>query len=578
MWFAYLLRSDVRAGAPPEDLEAQLEFVTWWLLWGQKEYPAVWHWSSSQADRAMELVPVGSSFLCPRLLRRLHASRLDLQHAFPLKDEESLAEFFCWYRVYGPSELAAAPQLPAACLAITESPSRRPPWSAEGFQVPRIAVILAQRIPSLLSGARSDRRRAAQLVTDWYEKYGRNLVAHPTRPPAPLVAARRAKQRQGGGVNLVGFVRGQSGLGEDVRMASAALESASIAHVLIDVPAGPAIPQQDNSLAHLLTDRLRYGITIYCMSAFDMAALYLARGPLFFSGQYRIGYWPWELPRFPVLWHQVYTLVDEIWAGSKFTARAYRPHCDHPVHRLPCPVVLPKLQLVSRRDLELHNENAFVFVYPFDVNSHLARKNPLGLVRAFCRAFPRRNRRVALLLRVNGDPSGHPGWPEVAAEAAADNRITVLAGTFDRQRALGVIAACDCLVSSHRAEGFGRNIAEAILLGIPVLATAFSGCMDFLAPEEGIPFVSTPVGDGDYPFSEGLWWAEPSIDEMARRMTEVCHAGKTDRSGEKRRLAQRRSELAAAYGTLVTGRDFAERLRQIWRHVSPDGLPSLRKD
>ena len=66
-------------------------------------------------------------------------------------------------------------------------------------------------------------------------------------------------------------------------------------------------------------------------------------------------------------------------------------------------------------------------------------------------------------------------------------------------------------MSPHRAEGFGRNIAEAILLGIPVLATAFSGCMDFLAPEEGLPFEPTPLRDGDYPFGEGLWWAEPSI-------------------------------------------------------------------
>ena len=95
---------------------------------------------------------------------------------------------------------------------------------------------------------------------------------------------------------------------------------------------------------------------------------------------------------------------------------------------------------------------------------------------------------VALLLRVNGNPDCQLGWAEIATECAADRRITVLAGTLDRRAALGVVAASDCLVSPHRAEGFGRNIAEAILLGIPVLATAFSGCTDFLAPDEGLPF------------------------------------------------------------------------------------------
>ena len=106
-------------------------------------------------------------------------------------------------------------------------------------------------------------------------------------------------------------------------------------------------------------------------------------------------------------------------------------------------------------------------------------------------------------------------WFHIAREIAADLRIKVLAGTLDRNEALGVIAACDCLVSPHRGEGFGRNIAEAILMGVPVLATAFSGCMDFLAPEEGIPFSLGPVQPGDYPFGDGQLWAEPSVEEMA---------------------------------------------------------------
>ena len=155
----------------------------------------------------------------------------------------------------------------------------------------------------------------------------------------------------------------------------------------VNVPAGPTVPQQDDSLLDRLTERLPYKVTIYCMSAFDMAGLYLARGPGFFAGQYRIGYWPWELPSFPALWKDVYTLVDEVWAGSTFTARSHRTQCTKPVRRLPCPVVLPTVEPVPRRDLGLHDEGAFVFVYPFDINSYLARKNPLGLIRAFRLAF-----------------------------------------------------------------------------------------------------------------------------------------------------------------------------------------------
>jgi glycosyltransferase involved in cell wall biosynthesis len=351
-------------------------------------------------------------------------------------------------------------------------------------------------------------------------------------------------------------------------MASAALEAAGIPHVVFNVPAGPAVSQQDDQLTHRLTNRLPYNITMYCMSAFDMANLYLARGPEFFADQYRIGYWPWELPRFPALWKDVYSLVDEIWAGSTFTARSHRTQCTKPVRRLPCPVVIPNVKPVPRHALKLDHETAFVFVYPFDVNSHLARKNPLGLVRAFRLAFPPTDWHVALLLRVNGNPDGQPGWTEVATECAADPRITILAGTLNRQAALGVVAASDCLVSPHRAEGFGRNIAEAILLGVPVLATAFSGCMDFLAPEERLPFERTPVGHGEYPFGEGLWWAEPSVPEMARRMREVRRAREKNQAREARRLALRRSEIATKYSPFVTGKAFAARLRQIERRTA----------
>jgi glycosyltransferase involved in cell wall biosynthesis len=417
-------------------------------------------------------------------------------------------------------------------------------------------------------GGRGVNSGAPQLVVEWYKKHGRDLIPSPTLPPAPIAAVRRGR-RQGGGVNLVGFVRGQMGLGEDVRMASAALEAAGIPHALFDVPPGPAVPQQDNSLAHRLTDRLPYKVTLYCMSAFDMATLYLTRGPAFFAGQYRIGYWPWELLRFPGLWNDVYALVDEIWTGSTFTARSYRAHCPKPVRRLPCPVVLPKAEPVPRRELRLHHADAFAFVYPFDVNSHLARKNPLGLIRAFRLAFPPRDLDVALLLRVNGNPDGHRGWAEVVAESAADHRITILAGTLDRQASLGVVAASDCLVSPHRAEGFGRNIVEAILMGIPVLATAYSGCTDFLAPEEGLPFALTPVREGDYPFGEGLSWAEPSIIEMARRMKKVRRACKRKASSLARRLTLRHSEVATAYSPLVTGKAFAKRLLQIACRISP---------
>jgi hypothetical protein len=175
MWFVWLLRSDIRNGAAPGDVPAQREFICWWLLWGRHEYPAVFSWDRNHAEIAMELVALRPGILCPRLLVRLHAARRDLQQAFPLDGPEDLADYFCWYRLHGPLELASAPSLPSTCLAITEEPSERKPWFSDGTRVPRMAIALSRSMSHLPGGSIDDsgtRRSLAALV------YGRRMLPH----------------------------------------------------------------------------------------------------------------------------------------------------------------------------------------------------------------------------------------------------------------------------------------------------------------------------------------------------------------------------------------------------------------
>jgi hypothetical protein len=144
MWFVWLLRGDIRGTAAPSDVIAQRDFIAWWLLWGRDEYPAMFSWTREHADIAVELVAVKNGLFCPRLLARLYYARDDLRDAFPLGDSESLAEYFCWYRINAPRELAAAPSLPTAALAITEEQSERDQCFVEDAWVPRIAIVLSR--------------------------------------------------------------------------------------------------------------------------------------------------------------------------------------------------------------------------------------------------------------------------------------------------------------------------------------------------------------------------------------------------------------------------------------------------
>lgn len=519
LWFAYLLRSDVRLGRPLEDPEARCDFCCWWLIAGHKEYPKVWGVTPEIVAVAMEMIKTERGAM-PRLLWFLWKIMPDLQKSFPLHDHESLCGYFCWYRLIAPGQFGYAPELQPELIHETEK--HFPLLPSEPF-VPRMAIALLALSPEL--GKSLDIRDPADRarLTRLYQANASQFVGAPRPIPAPPLSPRPMLTEfppGAMGINLVGFARSEFGLGEDVRMLAQVLEAARIDYVVVDI--GPdsdsAARREDHTLASRVVDRPVYPMTILCMSPLDTATMYLRRGLDIFDDRYIVGYWPWELERLPDPWHEVALLVDEIWAPSRFAEQSFRVQPFRRVRYLPPLVRLPKFRKLSRSALGLPPK-PYLFLYPFDPNSFLARKNPEGAVRAFRRAFPEKASdadRVRLILRVNGK-TGLPGWERVVAEIGSDRRIIVLEGTMDRPRAVALMAGCDCLVSLHRSEGFGRNIAEAKLLGLKVVATGYSGCVDFLKREERVAYTMVPVGD-NYPFGQGFYWAEPDIEDAARKM------------------------------------------------------------
>ena len=551
MWTAWLLRGDVRGHSSTASAEGQREFVAWWLLFGRDEYPKAWGAGPVQIAVAMEPVEAGrSGFRLPRLLRRVHASRADLQLAFPLTSHEAVAAFCSWYVVHGPHELACAPPLPAE-FADLIGLSTDGPWSGSNRTAPApVALSLRAARADLQSLFNVDTAAGRVRFEAWFAASGRRLLPQSTLPPAAkslLTAAERKAAWRGSrrfGVNLVGFARAEFGVGEDVRMAAAALDEAEVPYCVVDVrPVGSKARLQDRTLEGHLTDDLEYPVTLLCMTGFDTAGLLLSGHDHLMRAPKNIGYWPWELPRFPMEWQDAYTLVDEVWAASSYTAAAYKADGMLPVRMVPAAVAVPPVHPVSRSSLGLP-EDAWVVVCPFDPNSHIARKNPGGAIRAFQQAFPDEPD-VLLLLRANGDPHLAPGWDVLQAAIDSDSRIRLVEGTLERGDALGVLACCNAMLSLHRAEGFGRNIAEAILLGVPVLATGFSGCADFLEDDESISWQLRPIANGEYPFSSGQFWAEPDYSEAAHRLRSMR---RTKSSPAPDRVGLRAERFASVYG------------------------------
>jgi glycosyltransferase involved in cell wall biosynthesis len=165
----------------------------------------------------------------------------------------------------------------------------------------------------------------------------------------------------------------------------------------------------------------------------------------------------------------------------------------------------------------------FLFFFAFDFLSFVERKNPGALIAAFRQAFPRRGQAGLVLKCMNGAIV-----PEKLArfwkDLADDPEIFLIDDTLSRADTLALIASTDAVVSLHRSEGLGLLIAEAMLLGKPVIATDYSASRDLPFAATGYPVSCklVPVHEGEYPFAGGQVWAEPDISHAATLMPELC--------------------------------------------------------
>jgi glycosyltransferase involved in cell wall biosynthesis len=159
-----------------------------------------------------------------------------------------------------------------------------------------------------------------------------------------------------------------------------------------------------------------------------------------------------------------------------------------------------------------------VFLTAFDVLSVVERKNPGAVVNAF-RLACTRNKGLRLVVKVNNARLCSEAV-QVLRQAAGDLPVTFLEETLDRDEMNALIAVCDCFVSLHRSEGFGLALAEAMAFGKPVIATAYSGNMDFTTPSNAflVSYSMTRVGTGCGPYDPEGEWTEPDVHEAARQM------------------------------------------------------------
>jgi glycosyltransferase involved in cell wall biosynthesis len=349
-------------------------------------------------------------------------------------------------------------------------------------------------------------------------------------------------QPQRFGVNLVGFFNSELGVGEMARLFANGLDEAQVPFLPVQGRLRPP-SRAEQPFQTVSVDEATFPLNIICINGDGIPVFAREAGRSFFRDRYSIALWWWEVGAPPASWDPAYELVDEVWVGTRYVYDLIAPTAPTPVVQMPVPIEDIRRSSYPQLDLGLP-EDGFVFLSLYDYNSVLKRKNPGAVIAAFRRAFEGVDGVHLVLKSVNGTmkPSEHA---RVLMEAGDQPTIRVIDGYLSRSETHSVLAACDCYVSLHRAEGFGLTLAEAMLLEKPVIATRFGGNVDFMSDKTAylVDYTLTAVGDDAYPYSPNARWAEPSIDHAAALMRQVFEQQQEARS----KGAQAREELLRSH-------------------------------
>lgn len=417
---------------------------------------------------------------------------------------------------------------------------------------------LRAAFPGVIAG------RSTELV-DWARSVGLSQVETAAAPQAPTGGSRAE------GVNVVGYLSGELGVGESARLMLTAMDAGGVPHATVAVTKNLR-SRQTAAYRSASSDAL-FDVTLLCVNAKETASVSSSITPVV-KGSYRIGMWYWETEDFPVGQHKGFRHVDEVWVATDFIRAAVEPHSPVPVRTIMPPLPQPGAAIdraAARTRMGLPDRP--ILLFSFDYASIAERKNPWGLVDAFESAFSPGEGPLLVIKSISGDRT--PAQAErLRLRVGASPDVLLIEDYLEADDRDALMAACDCYISLHRSEGLGLTMAEAMAMAKPVIATAYGGNMQFMTDDNSflVPSVPIAIPPGSGPYSAGAMWADPDLEAAARLMRTVF----ADVPGAAERGHRAAEDLRTLHSPEVAGRAVAARLAEIRAaknapRVPPDG-------
>ncbi|MCJ7531979.1 MAG: glycosyltransferase, partial [Anaerolineales bacterium] len=381
------------------------------------------------------------------------------------------------------------------------------------------------------------------------------------------------------GFNVIGYVSGNLGIGVTARNVLRLLIDKGYPVTILDLDPGLGRGQYDltyNQYAVNSLEQLSNPVNLFVLPPADLVAL-LRNNPALWQrpGYLNTAWSMWELPVLPPEWIEIMQQLDVLIAESEYIRYAFNFNISNvltlsAVH----PLYLPENIHADRTRFGLAGD-AVLFLTSFEPHSDIQRKNPFAVIEAFERSLGS-DQRARLVIKLNnplvaGKP--HPLVNALHQRCDGNSNIQIIAETYSYPDVLSLYASCDVFVSLHRAEGLGLGLMEAMLLGKPVIATAWSGNMTFMDHSNSclvgyrlIPVEGSIAAYDSSRLGPQAVWADPSVDEAAAWMRRLV-----DEPDLRAAIGRKASLDLARFQEEARRGHFIEELKAIWaqRAYSP---------
>ena len=321
------------------------------------------------------------------------------------------------------------------------------------------------------------------------------------------------------GVNLIGMFGPDSGLGQSCRLVAKEIMRTDIPVNIINHFNYSYLPQLNHDFEKYYSSDFSNGINIFHSNMQELFMTYFQLGKEKWDKHYNIAFWLWEMQEFPEEWVPMINQLDEIWTPAEFVSNAVRKVTDKPVYTIPYAVEAPSDKRYDREYFHLPKDK-FLFLMLFDRKSITERKNPLGVIWAFKKAFSKGDDSVGLVVKIG---NAREQEIEEVRTALEGYNVYFVEGMLDKVVVNSLIQCADVYVSLHRAEGFGLVLAEAMLLKTATIATNYSANTEFQSKDTSclVDYKLIPVGKDIYPYKKEYLWADPDVDQAADYMKKL---------------------------------------------------------